>query len=77
MPAARNPYRRAASTLLVAANPTIAVVRATAMAASIPCVRRKAKSTRSRSRAAILHRAALEAIVVWNVIWFSRNVSTS
>jgi hypothetical protein len=29
VPAARNPYRRAASTLLVAANPTIAVVRAT------------------------------------------------
>jgi hypothetical protein len=77
VPAACRPKRRAASTLLVAAKPTIAVVRATAIAASAPCVRRNAKSTICRSRAAIRHRAAFDAIVVWNVTMFSRYVSTS
>ncbi len=77
MPAGRRPYRRAASTLLVAVNPTIAEQRATASAASSPWVRRSAKSTTSRPAAARTHRAALEAIVVWNVIWLSRYGSTS
>ncbi len=72
VPAGRSPYRRAASTLLVAANPTIAEQRATARAASSPCVLRSAKSTTSRPSAASTHRAALDAIVVWNVIWLSR-----
>ena len=72
VPDGRSPYRRAASTLLVAANPTIAEQRATANAASSPCVRRSAKSTTSRPSAASTHRAALDAIVVWNVIWLSR-----
>jgi hypothetical protein len=77
VPLTRSPYRRAASTLLVAANPTIAVVRATAIAASAPCVRRNAKSTICRSRAASRQRAAFEAIVVWKVTTLSRYVSTS
>ena len=47
VPATSSPYRRAASTFDVDANPTIALSRATAIAASRPCVRRNAKSTRS------------------------------
>src|SRR5439155_828982 len=43
---------RAAATSDVAANPTIAELRAAAIAASIPCVRRNEKSTRSRPSAA-------------------------
>ncbi len=72
MPAARRPKRRAASTLLVATNPTIEDTRATFTAASRPWVRRSEKSTTSRPSAASTHRAALDAIVVWNVIWFRR-----
>jgi hypothetical protein len=58
-------------------NPTIAVARAAAMAASTPWVRRKAKSTRSAPSAASRQRAALEATAVWKVTSFSRAVSTS
>ena len=47
VPAADSPERRAASTLDVAANPTSALDRATAMAASTPSVRRNAKSTQA------------------------------
>ena len=68
VPATRSPNRRAASTLEVAVNPTIAVARATAIAASMPCVRRNEKSTSSRPSAASRHRAAFEAMVVWNVM---------
>ncbi len=52
VPADSSPNRRAASTLDVATNPTIALARATAMAASSPCVRRNEKSTRSVPAAA-------------------------
>ncbi len=52
VPATVRPYLRAASTFEVAANPTIALSRAAAMAASTPCVRRNAKSTRSLPGAA-------------------------
>ena len=77
MPETSRWNRRAASTLLVAANPTIDVTRATVTAASRPCVRRSEKSTTSRPSAAMTQRAAFDAIVVWNVIWFSRYGSTS
>ena len=77
VPAARRSNRRAASTLLVASNPTIAEPRATSIPASIPWVRRNEKSTSPRPPAATTHRAAFDAIVVWNVTVFRRNVSTS
>src|SRR6266542_4389527 len=73
VPAACRPNRRAASTLLVATNPTIAEARATAMAASTPWVRRKAKSTRSAPAAAMRQRAALDATAVWKVTWFDED----
>jgi len=63
--------------LLVAANPTSDEQRATAMAASMRWVRRKAKSTSSAPPAARRQRAALEATAVWKVTWLSRAVSTS
>ena len=52
VPATCKPYARAAATSEVAANPTIAELRAAAIAASIPWVRRNEKSTRSRPSAA-------------------------
>ena len=77
VPAACNPYRRAASTLDVATNPAMAEDRATDMAASTPWVRRNEKSTSSRPAAAMRHRAAFDATVVSNVNRFSRTVSTN
>ena len=61
-----------ASTFDVAAIPTMALARAMAIAASVPCVRRNAKSTRSWPSAASTYRAAFDASVVCSVIWFSR-----
>ena len=52
VPATVRSNRRAASTFDVATNPTMALARAMAIAASVPCVRRKAKSTRSWPSAA-------------------------
>jgi hypothetical protein len=77
VPATGRSSSRAASTFDVAANPTIALARAAARAASTPCVRRNEKSTIVRPSAAITYRAAFDAIVVWSVTWFSRTVSTS
>ena len=78
VPTAVVPNRRAASTLLVPANPAIAAARAAANEASTPCVRRNEKSTNdARPRAATLHRAAFVANAVWYVIWLSRIDSTS
>ena len=72
MPAACHPRRLAASTLLVATNPAMAALRATAMAAATPWLRRNEKSTRSTPRAARRHRAAFDVTAVWKVTWFRR-----
>ncbi len=78
VPTAGTPSRRAASTLLVPANPAMAAARAAAIDASIPCVRRSEKSTNeARPRAASEHRVAFVASTVWKVIWLSRIDSTS
>lgn len=77
VPAAWSPKRRVAAVLLVAAKPTIAEQRATAMAASRPWQRRMAKSISWAPAAASRQRAALEATAVWKLTRFSRVVSTS
>ena len=77
VPVTRSPSSRPASTLDVASNPTIALPRAAARAASTPCARRNAKSTSARPSAAMTYRAAFEVSVVWRVTWFSSTASTS
>jgi hypothetical protein len=61
----------------VAVKPAMAEARAIASPASMPWVRRKEKSTSWAPRAASTQRAALLAIPVWNVTWFSSTVSAS
>jgi hypothetical protein len=61
----------------VAVKLAMAEARAIASPASMPWVRRKEKSTSWAPRAASTQRAALLAIPVWNVTWFSSTVSAS
>ena len=54
-----------ASVVAVPENPASQLARADSSPASAPCARRKPKSTSPRPRAAMTHRAALLATIVW------------